>query len=90
LVTVCQSVKTGDPLFKLDDRQRQADLAARQADLRVAESLVKVNAAMLDDVTRQLNFAESPGQNAACVASRANQGRRDAGRPSSMTLSRRR
>src|SRR3989454_2841599 len=59
LVTVGQSVKTGDPLFKLDDRQRQADLAARQADLRVAESLVNVNAAALDDVARQLNFAEN-------------------------------
>ncbi|PYJ59854.1 MAG: secretion protein HlyD [Verrucomicrobia bacterium] len=59
LVTVGQSVKTGDPLFKLDDRQRQADLAARQADLRVAESLVNVNAAALDDVARQLNFVEN-------------------------------
>jgi len=59
LVTVGQSVKTGDPLFKLDDRQRQADLAARQADLRVAESLFNVNAAALDDVARQLNFVEN-------------------------------
>jgi len=59
LVTVGQSVKSGDPLFKLDDRQRQADLAARQADLRVAESLVNVNAAALDDVARQLNFVEN-------------------------------
>src|SRR5207249_1776725 len=59
LVTVGQSVKTGDPLFKLDDRQRQADLAARQTDLRVAESLVNVNAAALDDVARQLNFVEN-------------------------------
>ncbi len=59
LVTVGQSVKAGDPLFKLDDRQRRADLGARQAELRVAESRVKVNAAVLDDVTRQLNFAES-------------------------------
>jgi HlyD family secretion protein len=58
-VTVGQSVKAGDPLFKLDDRQRRADLAARQAELRVAESQVKVSAALLDDVTRQLNFAES-------------------------------
>ena len=59
LVTVGQPVKTGDPLFKLDDRQRRADLAARQAEQRVAESQVKVNAAVLDDVARQLNFAES-------------------------------
>jgi multidrug efflux pump subunit AcrA (membrane-fusion protein) len=59
LVTVGQSVKAGDPLFKLDDRQRRADLGARQAELRVAESQVKVSAAVLDDATRQLNFAES-------------------------------
>ncbi len=59
LVTVGQPVKAGDPLFKLDDRQRRADLAARQAEQRVAESQVKVNAAVLDDVARQLNFAES-------------------------------
>jgi HlyD family secretion protein len=58
-VTVGQSVKAGDPLFKLDDRQRRADLAGRQAELRVAESQAKVNAAMLEDVSRQLNFAES-------------------------------
>lgn len=58
-VIVGQAVKAGDPLFKLDDRQRRADLGARQAELRVAESQVKVNAAVLDDVTRQLNFAES-------------------------------
>jgi len=59
LVTVGQPMKTGDPLFKLDDRQRRADLAARQAEQRVAESQVNVNAAVLDDVARQLNFAES-------------------------------
>src|SRR6266536_2064367 len=59
LVAPGQSVKAGDPLFKLDDRQRRADLAARRADLRVAESQVAVNAALLDDVRNQLNFAES-------------------------------
>ena len=57
-VTGGQSVKAGDPLFRLDGRQRRADLGARQADLRVAGSQVKVNAALLDDVTRQLRFAE--------------------------------
>jgi len=44
---------------KLDDRQLQADLAARQADLSVAKSQVKVNSALFDDVKRQLNFAET-------------------------------
>src|SRR5262245_41355388 len=48
--TVGQAVKAGDPLFKLDDRQRLAELGARQADLRVTESQVKVDAAILDDV----------------------------------------
>src|SRR5881409_3292712 len=59
VVTVDQPVKTGDPLFKLDDRQLCAELAMRQADLRVAESQVKVNAAMLEDASRQLSFFES-------------------------------
>ncbi len=58
-VTVGQAVKAGDPLFKLDDRQLQADLVARQADLSVAKSQVKVNSALFDDVKRQLNFAET-------------------------------
>src|SRR6266487_3481563 len=59
VVTVDQPVKTGDPLFKLDDRHLRAELAMRHADLRVAESQVKVNDAMLDDVSRQLGFFES-------------------------------
>jgi HlyD family secretion protein len=58
LATVGQSVKAGDALFKLDDRHWRADLAVRQADLGVAESQVKVNAAALGDVSHQLNFAE--------------------------------
>ena len=59
VVTVDQPVKTGDPLFKLDDRHLRAELAMRQADLHVAESQVKVNAAMLDDASRQLGFFEA-------------------------------
>jgi HlyD family secretion protein len=59
LVTVGQTVKAGDPLFRLDDRQRRADLDAGQAALRVAESQVRVSAASLDDVTRQLSFADN-------------------------------
>jgi multidrug efflux pump subunit AcrA (membrane-fusion protein) len=53
------SVKAGDVLFKLDDRQLRADLAARQAEVAVAESQVKVDAANLDDLRRQLGFVES-------------------------------
>src|SRR5262245_16958190 len=59
MVSVGQSVKAGDPLFKLDNRQRRAELAMRQAELRVAESQVRVTAAMVADVERQLNFFES-------------------------------
>ena len=59
LVSVNQTVKAADPLFKLDDRHLRAELAMRQADLRVAESQVKVNAAMLEDARRQLSFLES-------------------------------
>jgi len=59
VVTVDQPVKTGDPLLKLDDRHLRAELAVRQADLHVAESQAKVNAAMLDDASRQLGFFES-------------------------------
>jgi multidrug efflux pump subunit AcrA (membrane-fusion protein) len=68
LVVVGQSVKTGDALFKLDDRHLRAELAARQADLRVAESQVKVNAAVLNDVSRQLGFAEGLSDKSAISA----------------------
>lgn len=37
LVSVGSQVKTGDPLFKLDDRSLQADLAVRKTALRVAQ-----------------------------------------------------
>jgi RND family efflux transporter MFP subunit len=58
-VVVGQLVKRGEPLFKLDDRQLQADLAARRAELGVAETQVKVDAALLEDAKQQLNFAET-------------------------------
>jgi multidrug efflux pump subunit AcrA (membrane-fusion protein) len=58
-VTVGQSVKAGDVLFRLDDRQWRAELAARQADLRVTQTQVKVNQALLNDAKRQLGFAEA-------------------------------
>src|SRR5262245_28466575 len=56
---VGQAVKAGDPLFRLDDRQRLADLELRQAERRVAESQEKVEAARLKDVTEQLSFVQS-------------------------------
>src|SRR6266511_766065 len=58
-VRVNQAVNAGDPLFQLDDRHLRAELAMRQADLRVADSQVKVNAALLEDASRQLSFFES-------------------------------
>ena len=58
-VVVGQKVKTGEPLFKLDDRQLQADLATRQAELGVAETQVKVDTALFDDAKQQLDFAET-------------------------------
>jgi HlyD family secretion protein len=58
-VVVGQVVKCGEPLFKLDVRQLQADLGARQADFAVAETQVKVDSAMFDDAKQQLDFAET-------------------------------
>lgn len=54
-----QTVKRGDILFQLDDRHLRAQRAARQADLRVAQAQVSVDAALLHDARQQLRFAES-------------------------------
>jgi multidrug efflux pump subunit AcrA (membrane-fusion protein) len=58
-VVVGQVVKSGEPLFRLDDRQLRADLATRQAELGVAETQVKVDTALLQDAQQQLTFAET-------------------------------
>jgi multidrug efflux pump subunit AcrA (membrane-fusion protein) len=57
-VTVGQIVKAGDPLFALDTRQLRADLAVRRSSLAVARSGVKVARARLEDLQRNLDFAE--------------------------------
>jgi multidrug efflux pump subunit AcrA (membrane-fusion protein) len=57
-VTVGQAVKAGEPLFKLDDRHLQAELAVRQTQLRIAKTRVKTAEATLGDATQQLHFAE--------------------------------
>ena len=57
-VQVGQTVKTRDPLFVLDTRQLRADLAVRRSGLAVARSGVKVARARLDDLQRNLDFAE--------------------------------
>ena len=49
MVKVGQKVKTGDPLFRLDDRQRQAELAIRRAMLADA----KAQLARLEAMPRQ-------------------------------------
>src|SRR5215471_6622560 len=56
---VGQKVKVGEPLFKLDDRQLVADLAARKADLGVAEAQVNVDTALFSDTKQQVDFAET-------------------------------
>src|SRR5215470_3839694 len=58
-VVVGQKVKAGEPLFKLDDRQLQADLATRQAELGVTETQVNVDTALHEDAKQQLDFAET-------------------------------
>jgi len=58
-VSVGQVVKRGEPLFKLDVRQLEADRAARQADLGVVQTQVKVDSALFDDAKQQLEFAET-------------------------------
>src|SRR5579863_4046573 len=58
-VEVGQMVKAGEPLFKLDDRQLQADLAARKADLGLAQTQVKVDEALTADAKQQFEFAET-------------------------------
>jgi HlyD family secretion protein len=57
-VSVGQSVKTGDPLFVLDTRQLRADLAIQRGTLATRKSSVKVVRARLDDLERELAFAE--------------------------------
>ncbi|HEX3627691.1 MAG TPA: HlyD family efflux transporter periplasmic adaptor subunit [Verrucomicrobiae bacterium] len=58
-VVVGQRVRAGDVLFKLDDRQLEAELAVRKAELDVAQTQVTVDTASYDDVKQQLDFAES-------------------------------
>ena len=57
-VFVGSKIKAGDPLFKLDDRDLQAQLTVRQSALRVANASVKVAKASLSDFKNQLFLAE--------------------------------
>lgn len=51
-VKVAQHVKTGDPLFSIDDRAKRSDLAVRETKVREAE-------ANLQDLQAQLMIAEN-------------------------------
>ncbi len=53
-----EKVRAGDPLFELDTRHLHADLEVRRQARSVAGSRAKVADARLDDLRRQLAFAE--------------------------------
>jgi len=57
-VTAGQLVNAGDPLFELDARHLRADLAVRQQAVAVARARAAVAEARLQDLRRQLEFAE--------------------------------
>ena len=57
-ISVGSKVKTGDPLFKLDDRDLMAQLTIRRAALHVSNTTVKVAKASLSDLKNQLERAE--------------------------------
>jgi len=52
------AVRAGDPLFEVDTRQLRAELDVRRQTLAVARSRARVADARLDDLRRQLSFAE--------------------------------
>lgn len=56
-VSVGSKVKAGEPLFKLDDRELEAQLRTRKMALRVATAGVKVAKASLADLQNQLSRA---------------------------------
>src|SRR6266850_1098035 len=52
------AVRAGDPLCEVDTRQLRAELDVRRQTLAVARSRARVADARLDDLRRQLSFAE--------------------------------
>jgi len=52
------AVRAGDPLFELDTRHLRAELDVRRQTLVVARSRARVADARLDELRRQLSFAE--------------------------------
>jgi multidrug efflux pump subunit AcrA (membrane-fusion protein) len=57
-VTAGQPVKRGDPLFTLDVRHLRAELVVKERSITVARARADVALARLQDLTRQLAFAE--------------------------------
>jgi multidrug efflux pump subunit AcrA (membrane-fusion protein) len=57
-VSAGDAVRAGDPLFELDTRHLRAELEVRKESRAVARSRAQVADAHLDDLRRQLSFAE--------------------------------
>ena len=57
-VVAGQMVRRGEPLFELDTRQLRAELAVRQQAVLVTRARVRVADARVEDLRRQLEFAE--------------------------------
>ena len=57
-VSAGDTVRAGDPLFELDTRHLRAELEVRKQALAVARARTVVADAHLDDLRRQLSFAE--------------------------------
>jgi len=64
-VKIGDAVKTGDPLFKIDDRDLQAELAVRNAALAAARSTVDVETAALADAKSQLELWQAVSESRA-------------------------
>lgn len=58
-VKVGDQVKAGAPLFRVDDRDLQAEILVRESALRSAEARVMTESASLDDVRNQLELWQS-------------------------------
>src|SRR2546423_5859133 len=58
-VKVGDEAKAGQPLFKIDDRELQADLLVRKAAVEASKAREKVEAATLADMKNQLSIYQA-------------------------------